>query len=108
MMDHETEVLREVKIEVLVYNHNVNMYLMLNFRFLLDYGGSFITSHAFRPMSFTDEITLMTYGVFWLNYVTNFKAWLTLVNYILVFTRTFSEARALHGRIPCCRRRCPS
>ena len=94
-----SEVLREMQVQVLVYNHNVNMYVMLTFRFLLKYGGSLFNSFSFMPCSFTDEISLLTWGtkdnsIPWSNYILNLKGWLTLVNYILVCTRTYGEVRA--------------
>jgi hypothetical protein len=93
-IDHGTQVMREMVIQILAYNHNVDMYAVLNFKFVLDYGGKYLTTARFMFQRYTNEISMMVYNVGWLHLLRNFKFWLTLINWTLVLTRSTNEFRA--------------
>ena len=93
-IDHGTQVMREMVIQILAYNHNVDMYAVLNFKFVLDYGGKYLTTARFMFQRYTNEVSMIVYNVGWLHLLRNFNFWLTLINYALVLTRSTNEFRA--------------
>lgn len=92
---NETEILTDLELAFVLYNHNVNYYADMVFRFVLDKGGAVIPTFSINFFKLNNGPS----G--WVHYdivtiVRDLGLWLLIANYALVFLRTRNELKAAY------------
>jgi len=89
----DDEVLREFLVQIVVYNHNADLYVVLDATFLRNWAGELKSYFRFTPLALTDEITMYSITGDLFNTLRDVRFWLTVINYILVIARTVNEVK---------------
>lgn len=94
--DNQHQVMRSLQVTMLFNNHNYGLFFLGTFRFEMKNSGQVRPYYSFRPFrldpawgSWIQEISLSNFKAHF-----RLRSYLSLVNYILVFIRTFNELKA--------------